>query len=57
MNSKCMLFILAAIVIICAFIMLGDDCANRTPYTLDSFTIVVTICMALGAGIFMPDLD
>jgi hypothetical protein len=57
MNSKCVLYILAAIVIICALLMLGDDYINHTPYKLDSFTIVVAVCMALGAGILMPDLD
>ena len=56
MNSKCMLCILAAI-IICAFIMIGDDYINHNTHTLDSFTIIVTICMALGAGVFMPDLE
>jgi hypothetical protein len=37
--------------------MLGDGYINHHTYTLDSFTIIVTACMALGAGIFMPDLD
>jgi hypothetical protein len=57
MNSKRMLCILAAIVIICALLILSDDYVNHTPHTLDSFTIVVAICLALGAGILMPDFD
>jgi hypothetical protein len=57
MNLKRMLCILAAIVIICALLILSDDYVNHTPHTLDSFTIIVTACMALGAGIFMPDFD
>ena len=57
MNSKCSSFILAAI-IICTFAIIGNDCISQDDtYTLDSFTVIMTVCMALSAGVFMPDLD